>query len=348
MDSANTLAVESPWLKRVSFGSNSYFTLFFVVLGALPLYLPLVILIGEKAAGAQQPIPWVFWANLFVSMPHTCATYARLSRKISEKKVSFWFGLPAYGLCLAFLLVATIKGFFLEVFTLVNVWQSYHYLRQVYGVSRYFGRSKDEPEKAQKLSFAAYHLAIPLFTLGRWDLLYTVWHGKASEFIIPLNIPDPILNVCWVLAAVGLVLGLSAEAIKFKQANEYDATGLLILLVYFAIHWFGFLSYDFYARGFLAITIFHAVQYIAVVFLLEEKQESSPRFATKRFLDLAPHGLTFLAFGTLLFFIGAAVQDYVFTLPNILYAKFSAVCLSTISAHHYLVDTVMWGRKTGP
>jgi hypothetical protein len=57
MDGANTLAVESPWLKRISFGANSYFTIFFVVLETLPLYLPLVILVGEKAAGANQPIP---------------------------------------------------------------------------------------------------------------------------------------------------------------------------------------------------------------------------------------------------------------------------------------------------
>ncbi len=347
MESANTLAVQSPWLKRVDFGSNSFFNIFFVVLGALPLYLPLVILIGEKAAGAQQPIPWVFWANLFISMPHTCATYARLSRKIAEKKVSYWFGLPAYGICLAFLLIATIYGFFLEVFTLVNVWQSYHYLRQVYGVSRHFGRSKNESQLYQKLSFAAYHLAIPLFTLGRWDLLYTVWKGKASDFIIPLNIPDPILNVCWALAAIGVLVGLTAEVIKFNQSKEYDATGLLILCVYFAIHWFGFLSYEFYARGFLAVTIFHAIQYVAVVFVLEEKQETSPRFATKRILDLAPHGLTFVGFFGLLFVFGSAMQDYIFTLPNFLYAKFSAVCLSTVSVHHYLVDTVMWGRKAG-
>lgn len=349
MDSASVRTFTSAiQLKRVTFGKNSYFVLFWIILGGLPLYLPFCIALGETAAGAQQPIPWAFWANLLISMPHTTATYARLTRKIQEGKVNRLFGWPAYLLMLAFLSFATLKGFFLEVFTLVNVWQSYHYLRQVYGVSRYFGRSKAETETARKLAFWAYHLPLPLFVLGRWDLLYTIWRGKPSAFIIPLNIPDPIMSVCWLLAAAGLVAAIASEVIKFKSSEgEYDATGLLNLFIYYWIHWFGFLSAEYYARGFLAITIFHAIQYVGIVFLLEEEQKSSENYLPKRILRLAPHGLTFLAFWVFLYLVGSGVQDYIFTLPNIWWAQFSATCLSTISAHHYLVDTVMWSRKSG-
>lgn len=349
MDSAapNPIARPLTW-KKVSFGTNTYFDIFFVVLGGLPLYLPLILALGETAAGAQQPIPWAYWANLIISMPHTTATYARLTRKIGEGKVNWWLGWPAYMMVLAFLIFATAKGFFVEVFTLVNVWQSYHYLRQVYGVSRYLGRSAEETERSRKLVFWSYHLAIPLFTLGRWDLLYTVWNGKASPFIIPLNIPDPIMNICWVAAGVGLCMGLYGEILKYKNSREeYDATGILCLAVYYVIHWFGFISREFYMRGFIVITIFHAMQYIGMIFLLEEKQKSTPTYVVKRLLDIAPHGLAFLLFIGALFFIGLTCQDYVFTLPNLLWAQFSASCLSSISAHHYLVDSFMWSRKAG-
>ncbi|HEY9785521.1 MAG TPA: hypothetical protein V6D17_08985 [Candidatus Obscuribacterales bacterium] len=349
MDSASVRPLaNSIALKRLTFGKTTYFELFWIIVGGLPLYLPLVMSLGERGAGANQPIAWAFWANMIVSMPHTWATYARLTRKIGENKVKWYYGFPAYALILAFLCFATVKGFFVEAFTLVNVWQSYHYLRQVYGVSRYFGRSKAESELSQKLSFWGYHLPIPLFVLGRWDLLYTVWRGKPSEYIIPLNIPDPILTFSWILAACGLVSAIASEVIKYRNSDQdYDATGLLNLVMYYFIHWFGFLSAQYYARGFLTITVFHAIQYVGIVFLLEEKQTSSLNFPTRRLLALVPHGLTFLAFWVFLFLIGEGIQDYIFTAPNIFWAQFSATCLSSISAHHYLVDSVMWNRKSG-
>lgn len=345
MDSAAGPIRSSVLPGRISFGSATHFQLFWIILGGLPLYLPLFMVIGESNAG--NPF-WLLWTNQLISMPHTWATYARLTRKISEKKVHWLFGWPAFLLLLAFLIAATIKGFFLQAFTAVNLWQSYHYLRQVYGVGRFFARSDADTELTNKLSFWAYHLAIPLFLLGRWNLLFTVWHGQSSEYIIPMHIPDPIMSACWILAGGGLLAGLYAEAIKFRSAKEaYNCTALINLLVYYVLHWFGFLSAEYYTRGFLTITAFHAFQYLAIVFLLEKQQTTSETFPTKRFLSVIPTGFAFVAFCIALCLIGQGAHDYIFSLPNVWWAQFSATCLSTMSAHHYLVDTVLWRKKAG-
>lgn len=348
MDSARIRPFPLALPKKLTLGKTTGFEFFWVILGGLPLYLPIIFYLGELGSASSTPIYWFFWANLIISMPHTWATYARLTRKISEKKVHWAFGWPAYGAVLAFLGVATWKGFFLEAFTAVNVWQSYHYLRQFYGVSRLYGRSEAEDEFARKLSFWAYHLAIPLFVIGRWDLLYTAWGGKPSEYIIPVAFPHALMTGCWVLAGVAVALGLWGEAVKYKNSKEaYNCTGLIILALYFWAHWMGFISMEYFSRGFLMITVYHAVQYVGIVFMLEEKQKSSESILTKKMLRLMPHGLAFLAFWVFLFLIGQGIQEYVFTLPNVLWAQFSATCLATISAHHYLVDTVLWGRKAG-
>lgn len=334
--------------KKITFGSVNAFGIFWIVLGALPLYLPFIMYIGEMGSGAQQPIHWVYWANFIISMPHTWSTYARLTRKMSEKKVHWAFGWPAYIATLAFLIIATMKGFFLEAFTAINVWQSYHYLRQSYGISRLFGRSEAETEFARKLSFWSYHAAMPLFIIGRWDLLYTMWGGRSSDFIIPVQFPHAVMNICWALAAVALALGLWSEAIKYKKSDKaYNCTGLLCLGMYFWLHWFGFISQEYFARGFLAITVFHAIQYIAVVWYLEDKQKSSPKFPTARLMRYMPYGLSFVAFWVAIFIIGDLIEEKVFTLGNLFWAQFSSTCLSTISAHHYLVDTLIWSRKAG-
>ena len=172
--------------KRLTFGRNTPFDVMFVLLGGLPLYLPLIWWLGETGMRQTVPFDWLFWANQIVSMPHVWATYARLNRKIAEKKVSPWYGVPAYALILAFLIFASFNGFVLMALTFVNVWQSYHYLRQVYGVGRYFGRQEGETELERKLSFWAYHGAMPLFVLGRWNMLYIFWKGQPSDAIIPV------------------------------------------------------------------------------------------------------------------------------------------------------------------
>ncbi len=43
----------------------------------------------------------------------------------------------------------------------------------------------------------------------------------------------------------------------------------------------------------------------------------------------------------------AFVQSNIFVLGNGWWPQFAATAMSTISAHHYLADTVLWGRKAG-
>jgi hypothetical protein len=346
MSNATTVTGKHFSLKSLTFGHNNVFDVVFIILGGLPLYLPFLCYLGEAGLRANVPFDWAFWGNQIVSMPHVWATYARLTRKISEGKVHFLFGAPAYLAVVTLLLIASLNGFFLEAMTAVNVWQSFHYLRQVYGISRFFGRSEAETALAKRLSFWAFHLAMPLFVIGRWNMLYVYWHGKPSDAIIPVGFPQPLLIALWILAGVGLCLGLYLELVKYKRATHYDCSGLLILLVYFVIHWFGFLSIHFYFIGFITVTIFHAVQYLAVAWHFEEKQSTTNIFTAKALKALPTLG-SFSAFWLVVYFVGDFAQNVLMPCGNSIYPKFALVCLSSVSAHHYLVDTVLWGRKAG-
>lgn len=333
-------------LKLWTVGKNNLFDVVLIIMGGLPLYLPFLCFIGEAGLRANVPFDWAFWGNQIVSMPHVWATYARLTRKIGEGKVHFLFGAPAYIAVVALLIIASLKGFFLEAMTAVNVWQSFHYLRQVYGISRFFGRPEGETNFEKQLSFWAYHLAMPLFVIGRWNMLYIYWHGKPSDAIIPVGFPAPLLTILWILAGLGLGIGLYLEALKYGRAKNYDCSGLLTLLIYFAIHWFGFLSIQFYFIGFITVTIFHAVQYLGISWHFEEMQVTTNIFTAKVLKALPTLG-SFAAFWLAVYLVGDFAQSALMPLGNSLYPKFALVCLSSISAHHYLVDTVLWGRKAG-
>jgi hypothetical protein len=346
----SSLELRSFHATPITFGKNKAFDVLFVILGGLPLYLPYFLLIGESNLAKNIPFDWVFWSNQLVSMPHVWATYARLNRKISEGKVKAFFGLPIFFAILALLIFATLHGFFLYVMTAVNVWQSYHYLRQVWGVSRYFTRPQGETTLERKLTFWAFHGAMPLFILGRWNMLFIFWNGKPSDAIIPVGFPAPVLTLLWILAFIALVLGVACEVLKFNRCSKngmsYDCSAFITLLVYFGIHWYGFLSIANYFSGFIVITIFHAVQYLAITWQFEDKQLSSNTLQTK-FLKLIPASASFVVFSFALYLLGDFIQTHIFTLGNNFWPQFAGTCLSTVSAQHYLVDTFMWTREAG-
>jgi hypothetical protein len=327
---------------------TSTFEWLFVILGGLPLYLPILFLLGERGLSGQDPIYWYFWVNAVISSPHVWSTYARLGRKMSEKKVARWVGFPLYLAIFGALALASKAGYFVEAMTAVNLWQSFHYCRQVFGVSKLVSRNGKDDDRTRQLMFYGYHLAVPLFVLGRWDVLYTVWGGRASSAIIPVDVSSWIMALCWALAAVGIGAGLWSEVRTYRrvraEGGSYNAARLLTFAVYYAIHIIGFLSVTFFQRGFFAVTIFHAVQYLSIVWLLEKKVEAGP---TARLFRRIPAVAAFPLFWLGLFAVGYSMENYVFMGANAVWPLMAAVGLAAVSAHHYSVDSVMWRRKVG-
>ncbi|PWU01107.1 MAG: hypothetical protein C5B53_03255 [Candidatus Melainabacteria bacterium] len=331
---------------KITFGGVTVFEWQFVILGGMIFFLPLIMLLSEPTLAGSNPIAWYFWMNAIISMPHVNAAYVRLQRKVSEGKVNAFYGVPLYLIFVALLGVAACFGRYLEFMTAVNVWQSFHYVRQVYGVSRVYSHENRETTLSRRLTYFAYHLAMPLFVLGRWNVLFNVWKGRPSDVIIPVHMPDALMTCCFALAFVGIVLGLLAELLKFRQNLAYNPVGLITLLAYYAIHWFGFLSASYYFRGFFAVTIYHAVQYLGLVWLKEKQQRENPA-AYLCLWDRMPVVIPFLAFWLLIVLIGSTFTESVIPTLNIYWLQWSAVLLGAQSAHHYAIDTFLWRAKVG-
>lgn len=338
---------EKPFLSapKITFGAVTLFEWQFVILGGMLFFLPVLMYMGEPVLWAKNPIAWTFWLNAAISMPHVNATYVRLQRKIGEGKVHAFIGFPLFIAFAAILAVATYYGRYLEAMTVVNVWQSFHYVRQVYGLSRVYAHENVESSRVRRLNFLAYHLAMPLFVLGRWSMLFQVWKGKPSDILIPVHMPDEVMTLCLCLAVVALLSGISAEIMKMRQ-NVYNPVGLVNLLVYFFIHWFGFLAPAYYMRGFFAVTIYHAIQYLALVWLTEKKQRKDPAV----YLCLwgkVPTVLAFFSFWLVIFVVGYLVAVKMLPTLNTYWVEWAVVLLGAQSAHHYAVDYFLWQGKAG-
>ncbi|HNB24340.1 MAG TPA: hypothetical protein PKZ32_18105 [Candidatus Melainabacteria bacterium] len=330
------------WLPKLEFLNPFGYEMQFIILGGMAFYLPIILFLGELGL-RKETVLWNFWINTLATAPHTSATYVRLQRKIKEGKVHWSFGWPAFLATWAILIGFWAAGHFILGITIAAMWQSFHYLRQMYGVNRIFSGKNEESELARKLNFWAYHLAVPLFVFGRSDMLWHVWNGKPSDTFAPMNVPDLVMVAFAFIAYIGFLLGLISEYLKAKKNSVYNPVGLLMLLLYFAVHYYGFLSVEYYVRGFLFISIYHAIQYVAMVYYLE--RDGRTEKLTEKLMK-GPLLLAFPVFWLLLIAFGYLVNQGAKS-ADMLWTQFSLIVLNNWSVHHYVVDTVLWTRKTG-
>jgi hypothetical protein len=322
----------------------SMFEWFFVISGGLVIALPFVFWMGEQALGRADVIRWYFWMNALISSPHVYGTYVRFQRKVNERKVSWWCGFPMYFAIVAALSAVSMSGYFIEVVTAINVWQSYHYLRQIYGVGCLYGRQKECDEKSRKLRFWGYHLVFPALILGRWDTIYQVWGGQTYTFI-PVDFSANLMRFMWIIAAIGFYLAMINELrLMIKNKRDYRLLGMINYIVSLAIHTFGFVLVAYYQRGFFAVTIFHAVQYLALVWITERRKAESDG---KKWVLKTPNIVGFGMFWLFLFVLGYGFDHNVTTILSSYWAQATTILLIAVSAHHYTIDGFLWRRSVG-
>lgn len=322
----------------------SAFEWLFVITGGLALTLPWVLWMGEDALGRSDKIRWYFWINALISSPHVYATYVRVHRKIREGRMAWWLGFPAYFGIVGLMTVASAAGHFILVMTAVNVWQSFHYVRQSYGVGCLYGRQEKFDDHDRRFRWWAYHLVFPALIIGRWDTIYDVWGGKTYSFI-PMDFSGWVINLLWCVAALGAFVAVAAELRLIRQNGaRYNPASFLCYLTCMAVHIYGFVIASHFQRGFMAVTVFHSVQYLALVWLTERKQ-AVQRGA--RWAAALPNLAGFALYWVALFALGYSYENHVTVSLTSYWTQASAILLAAISAHHYTVDTVIWRRSAG-
>ena len=195
--------------------TSPLFDWLFVITGGLVFALPFVFIMGEQRLSRGDTIRWYFWVNALISSPHVYGTYVRLQRKINEKKISLHLGFPAYFVIVGLMYVAAHFNYLIEAMTIINVWQSFHYLRQTYGVGCLYGLRNKMDKTMIKLRYWAYHLAMPALIFGRWDTIYQAWGGKTYTFR-PVHFGEHFMTAMWGIAAIGVLIGLYVEYKNFR------------------------------------------------------------------------------------------------------------------------------------
>lgn len=320
------------------------FEWFFVITGGLGLFLPFILWIGETELREEQLIHWYYWLSVIIGSPHVYATYVRQARKIQEGKSSVWLGVPCYLGIVGLLTALHGYGAFVITITLVNVWQSFHYLRQSYGVACLYSGQAEFDDRDRKLRWYGYHLVFPYLIIGRWDMLYDAWGGQTYE-LMPVDFGPLFMQFLAVIACVGLYVQAVAEIRLIRRnGKNYNPNGIICYTVCMGIHYYGFMVLSHFQRGFEAVTFFHAMQYLALVWVLERRQRSA---AGNQWITAIPNLAGFCVFWLVLYVLGFGWEQYLTTGLERWWTIASTILLSSISVHHYIVDSFIWRRSVG-
>jgi len=283
--------------------------------------------------------PFLWWVILVSNWAHFAASTVRLYTRPNAVKnwpiLTLAFPVIAVVAVTAALIVGGSAGRYL--FALYLVWSPYHYSRQAYGLSvMYAYRSGCALEESGK-RMILWVCLVPFF----WTLLHP---GGGTSLVLPpsfyaaLPMLGAVMQTLTVLSLAGPI------ALFFWLRSRRGQTLPLISLVVIvsnAIWW----SVFNYFNAFVWATVFHGLQYLAIVSIFHVKDQArrAPN-ARGWFFHTATFYVTCLILGWVLFFR----WPQAYWLLGFSIVQSGLLVTAVINIHHFVVDAFIWKLRRDP
>lgn len=278
---------------------------------------------------------------------HVISTYTRIAFdwKSAKEHNFLVFILPFLVLGTTFTLYYFLGSWIIA--TVYFYWQWFHYCRQSYGVSRYYlGRSKNP---SSPLYSPIYTMA--LYALPVTGILYRSW--QKPETFLGMNL--------WVLpTSYEVVVACSAVSValivyqfyswwKLYRSGEMHGSYMLYMLSHHCIFLSGYVLIPDINLGWLAINMWHNMQYILFVWMQNNNKYRSGIDPEHPLISkISQNGKMWLYMATCLlitFFIYQVIIAASVILHSLSVIAFSMLMFMALNFHHYIVDSVIWRRK---
>ena len=296
--------------------------------------------------GSRTETIWTLSAALVwvVNWPHFSATSQRLYR--SRSHVAQY---PVTAIAVPLLLAAAVVGAFLSpegvapwLVKLFVLWSPYHFSGQSVGISLLYARRGGFPiGRYERLALSGFVFGTFLVqsALGetgqRTASFYSVEYPTLG---LPMLVPEVLRIAMWVCGAtfVALAVRTSLRARRLPPAILFLPA--ITQYVWFVLGWRVAAFNEF-------VPFFHALQYLLVAWMMHLAESAQERGASDPRRQVVAQSVRFalvnVAGGALLFWLLpriGALGGY--GLPFA-----SAVVLSAVQIHHFVVDGVIWKLK---
>lgn len=285
-----------------------------------------------------------FW---LLAYHHVIASYTRIAFDIENIKSNRFlvFGLPIF-------VFAGVVGFYssLGIWILVTIsfyWQWYHYTRQSYGIACYYIAQ----EKKDNNPLLHHINTLALYSLPVTGILYRSWQAPETFIFLKLwviPVAYEIVTISALLSVVFITMQIYSWS-KLYLSKELNGGYVMYMLSHYSMFIFGHFLIDDINFGWLAMNVWHNMQYIIFVWL-KNNQAYSSGVDYKHWLisKISQNGkifsyiivclaITLCIYAPLYYLTEKAQEGTSIAVAFIVFI--------TINFHHYIVDSVIWKRK---
>jgi hypothetical protein len=316
------------------------------------LILPLAA--GLTAAAAVLGNPGLFTVLLVADLwllgyHHVVATYTRLAftreslRRNRFLAVDLLLLMTTATLALAFTAGAWV------VATAFLYLQWFHYMRQGYGLTRMYFRATPEGQVAgsRDITTDLVIYFVPIYGIAARSA--TMGATFLDLPVKTLVLPQVTITVLGIAAAVAGLGWLLRSSVAFARGT-LDTLYTGFVLSHVAIFLLAYVGIEDANTGWLAINVWHNLQYVLVVWMMNQKKYAGGVDPTARFISrisqpgrIAIYFLSCLAISTVVYVI---LGSFVAIVGGGL--AVSVGIYMGINFHHYVVDALIWKRRRVP
>jgi hypothetical protein len=311
-----------------------------VIGGGLSLVLLAFLIGGVRPPVGNVLTPSLALLILLSNQAHFAASTVRLYTKPGARRELRFLslGFPLVALAVLSLAVARPEHIGANLMALYLTWSPFHYGAQAYGLSlMYAYRSGCSLSVREKQILRAACLAPFLALLVGGRGIGLDWLLSQAALPAAWALRSPVGGVLAWAPAV-LVLGL-----LLRMAVAGRAT-LPLISICVVISNFAWLLWFPRVDAFAYATVFHALQYLAIVTIFHVKNQQNGSGATRGWAYLAGgFYLRCLILGYVLF----QILPLAYVLLGFGLAESALLVVTIINLHHFLVDAYIWKLRQG-
>ena len=313
------------------------------------LILPLAT--GLGAAATVLAFPAVFAVLLVADLwllgyHHVVATYTRLAFTKETLRRNRFLAIDLLLLMTAATLAVAFTAGAWVVATAFLYLQWFHYMRQGYGLARMYFRATPDGQVAgsRDLATDAVIYLVPVYGIAaRSATMGTTFLNLPVKALV---LPEPVITVLGVAAAAAVLFWLVRSFVSFAR-GALDTFYAGFVLSHVAIFLVAYVGIEDANTGWLAINVWHNLQYVLVVWMMNQKKYAGGIDPAAQFISrisqpgrVAIYFLSCLAISTVVYvvlgsFVGVVGGGLAIT---------GGIYMG-INFHHYVVDALIWKRR---
>jgi hypothetical protein len=336
-----TAQVEAPAAQRTFIKSESF--------DAMLLTLPLAT--GLAAVGAVLVDSRLFTVLLLADLwllgyHHVVATYTRLAFTVDSLRRNRFMAVDLLVLVMVATLALAFTAGAWAVATAFLYLQWFHYMRQGYGIARMYFRTTPDGQGAGARDLIADLVIylVPVYAIvARSSTMGTLFLELPVRAVV---LPGVVVTTLGLAAAAATGVWAARSLISLLRGT-LDTSYAGFVLSHVAIFLTAYVLIDDVNVGWLAINVWHNLQYVLVVWMVNTKRYASGVDPTAMLISrlsqpgrIVAYFMTCVAISTIVYIV---LGRFVFALGGGL--ALTVGLYMGINFHHYVVDAMIWKRR---